>query len=156
MIGNITIEEIKKIQYKKEEARIKIYNEIYGKCCQRIKHYLDKNLNTCYYSVPLFKIGYPLYDVKACTCYLILKIRKAGLDVTYYSPNILYINWENQYLKKRKKKEKIFLELEQKKTKQMLPLTNVENYILNTQHMLNTNSQYSSKILDQKLKKKNI
>lgn len=131
-MSNLTLAEIKKIQFKKEESRIKIYQSIYEKCIKRIRYFLDKNLSVCYFDVPTFIIGMPLYDIRACICYIIIKIRKANIAISYFYPNRLYINWENQYLKNRKSKEKQFLAIEYQKTKKVLPLDSLQNFINHT------------------------
>ena len=50
----------------------------------------------CFYNVPKYIFGIPLYDIKSCVMFLVTALVKNGFDVKYTHPNLLYISWQNK------------------------------------------------------------
>ena len=50
----------------------------------------NKNPNN---EIPFYIFGYPIYDVKDCSKFLIKKLEKNGFNVNFLDPNILLIDW---------------------------------------------------------------
>ena len=91
----INIDNLHKISKDKLERRYEIYEKILMKCHSRIKATakLNNNMNLCFYSIPKYIFGVPLYDSKSCVLYLISSLLKNGFDVRYTHPNLLFISW---------------------------------------------------------------
>lgn len=49
----------------------------------------------CFYLVPEFLIGVPLYKSADCMAYIIAKLRENGFIVKYTHPNLLFISWQH-------------------------------------------------------------
>lgn len=96
----INIEDLYKIKQKKESLRAETYNKILSKCHQKIVKFAEKEETSCFYLVPHFMMGAPLYDLKTCVLYLMFKLKKNGFKVNFANPNILYINWKKEPIKK--------------------------------------------------------
>ncbi len=81
---------------KKKEARIQIYEEIYEKCCQKIRYVNDVlYAKECTFSIPFVRWGLPFYHINAVILYIMIKLRGLGFRVTHVNDNKIFINWQN-------------------------------------------------------------
>ena len=48
----------------------------------------------CFYAVPTFIFGVPLYDVTKCIIYIMEDLIDKGFYVKYTHPNLLFISWK--------------------------------------------------------------
>ena len=60
-----------------------------------ILFYASINKTECIYIIPYIIFGYPKYDIKKVSKYIITKIKKKNIFIILIQPNILYINWVN-------------------------------------------------------------
>jgi hypothetical protein len=90
----ININELHREQDKKEEKRIEIYENILDKVHQKIKLTSRTSADKfCFFSVPIYVYGLPLFDVNSCIIYLTKKLSDNGFDIRYTHPNLLLISW---------------------------------------------------------------
>jgi len=81
---------------KKKEARIQIYEEIYEKCCQKIRYVNDVlYAKECTFSIPFVRWGLPFYHMNAVVLYIMIKLRGLGFRVSHMNENKIYISWQN-------------------------------------------------------------
>lgn len=79
---------------RRKDTRQKVYNDIYKKCCNKIKYINDVLLEReCYFSIPTFRWGLPFYQHKAALGFIMIKLRGKGMDVHYTNEGQIYINW---------------------------------------------------------------
>ena len=90
----INIYELTKIHKKKQETKINIFNKILVKCHNKIHQTVKINKTNCFYKVPPFLFGSPLYNQDACIAHILMKLKKNGFDVKFKHPNIIFISWE--------------------------------------------------------------
>ena len=57
----------------------------------------------CYFEVPSFLFGYPLYKLNECVDFVQKMLKSNGFLVEYYFPNILYISWDFDEIDNTKK-----------------------------------------------------
>ena len=81
-------------QERKKKRKIKQYNAVLNKCYERIKFIAKKDEKFCFYLVPHYIIGIPLYDMNSCIVYIIQCLSDGGFNVNYTHPNLLYISWD--------------------------------------------------------------
>lgn len=115
-IYNILMEDTHKSLYKtiykknksRELQKVKVYNGILSKCERKIKMYANNDKYECYFEIPKFTPGAPLYNVDECA-YFILQKLKTKFKVHYFTPQdlkkmginndindmtgIIYISW---------------------------------------------------------------
>lgn len=94
--GDIDVNDLIVTHNKRKDTRLKIYDEIYKKCCNKIKYINDTLLEReCYFSIPRFRWGLPLYQHKAALGFIMIKLRGKGFDVKFVESyeNSIYINW---------------------------------------------------------------
>tara|TARA_B100000902_G_scaffold398897_1_gene467424 strand:+ start:2824 stop:3255 length:432 start_codon:yes stop_codon:yes gene_type:complete len=80
--------------------RLQHFDEVLKKIHNRIKYNARLEKMYCFYQVPEFIIGKPLYNIEDLRKYLINSLKKDGFQILYVDPNWLFINWE---LRKKKK-----------------------------------------------------
>ena len=73
--------------------RLETYDKILKQCHCRIKHYSKYEKTTCFFAIPEFIIGVPLFDVQELQKYLINSLEKNGFKLMYLHPNWLMIDW---------------------------------------------------------------
>lgn len=81
----------------KEIEKKQIYEKILIMVHNRIKKTASvHNSYCCFYSIPNYIYGIPLYNFRNCLIYIIKSLTKNGFDVVYTHPNLLYISWLNK------------------------------------------------------------
>lgn len=90
----INIDELHKEQNKKENNKEEIFNTILDMVHQKIK-FTSKISNDkfCFFSVPTYVYGLPLFDINSCIIYLTKKLSDNGFEIRYTHPNLLLISW---------------------------------------------------------------
>ena len=123
-ISDLNTERTKKMKLKEE-----IYSKILEKCHNRIKMSAASNdLGYCFYNIPKYIYGIPIYDYESCLIYLVKSLDKNGFDLKYTHPNLLFISW----LGKTNPKEYKNIEY---KTKEYKPIEEYKpkgNFVYNT------------------------
>ena len=84
---------IQKALEEKKKKRHEIFNIILKKCSTFIEKNVAFNNYSCFYQVPEFMIGYPLYSLEECVQYIQQELIGNGFYIKYFLPNILYISW---------------------------------------------------------------
>ncbi len=77
----------------KQLRRLETYDKILKQCHSRIKHYSKHEMTTCFFAIPEFQIGVPLYDVNELKTYMMNSLEKNGFTLMYMHPNWLMIDW---------------------------------------------------------------
>tara|TARA_B100000686_G_scaffold322779_1_gene376910 strand:- start:1641 stop:2036 length:396 start_codon:yes stop_codon:yes gene_type:complete len=94
------------------ERNIKRYEKFDGvlkKIHNRIKYQARLEKTFCFFQIPEFIIGVPLYNIEDLKQYLINSLKKDGFQLIYINPNWLFITWELKGKKQQNstKKKKI-------------------------------------------------
>jgi hypothetical protein len=91
----INIDELNKEREDKISLRKKTYEDILKKCHNKIKlvSKSHNNMGVCFFNVPRYSYGLPLYDQYSCISYLVNALITNGFDVKYTHPNLLFISW---------------------------------------------------------------
>jgi hypothetical protein len=100
---------------RKNLMRLEIYDSVLVKCHKRIKYNSDLEKTYCFFQIPEFIIGVPIYKTDEMKRYIMNSLKNNGFQLLYIDPNWLFIHWghhamnklANTTLKKEiKKKEK--------------------------------------------------
>ena len=92
--NDINVEDLVITHNKRKDTRLKVYNQIYSKCINKIKYINDVLLERdCNFSIPAFRWGLPFYQHKAALGFIMIKLRGTGFDVHYINEDQIYINW---------------------------------------------------------------
>jgi hypothetical protein len=90
----INIEELHREQEKKDDNKREIFTTILEMVHDKIR-FTNKVSNDkfCFFVVPTYVYGLPLFNVNNCIIYLTKKLTENGFDIRFTSPNLLLINW---------------------------------------------------------------
>jgi len=94
----LNIDDLHQKDQEKTTRKFEVYQKILEKCHNKItstsRH--SNNMGFCFYNVPKYIFGIPLYDIKSCVMFLVSALVKNGFDVKYTHPNLLFISWQNK------------------------------------------------------------
>jgi hypothetical protein len=79
------------------DNKIKIYQKILQRVHKKIKT-ISRSRNCekhCFFHVPEFVLGVPIYDTSTCITYIIDKLLDNGFNIRYIHPNMLFISWKH-------------------------------------------------------------
>ena len=91
----ININELFTDQTQKEKHKEEIYDNVLKNCHNKIRRSvkLSPYNNFCFYIIPKFIYGVPLYNIDKCINYLVVHLTKNGFQINYTHPNLLLISW---------------------------------------------------------------
>ena len=82
---------------KRENRKNKTYQTILEKVQYRIITTNKKSSECyCFFIVPTFIFGVPLYDMTKCIIFIMEDLVGRGFKVNYTHPNLLYISWKEK------------------------------------------------------------
>jgi len=110
-MSSLNINDLYETSNSKNIMRLRIFDDVLKKIHTRIKYNANHEKMYCFYQVPEFIIGVPLYNIEELRKYLINSLKKDGFRILYVEPNWLFINWES------KPKQKVNINLKPKKNK---------------------------------------
>lgn len=83
---------------KQTTTRIQPFIEVTNCCYARLKKLAEYGLSACYFDVPLFVSGLPLYDVAACAEFISCHLSSNGFLIKRVSDRRMYIQWYRKYV----------------------------------------------------------
>jgi hypothetical protein len=94
----VNIDSLHREQQEKLEKKKAIFVRILQDCHNKIKLSArnTKDATNCFYAVPKYKFGVPLYDMRGCILFLTKSLVNNGFDVWYTHPNLLLISWKDK------------------------------------------------------------
>ena len=88
-----SVNEIHKKQKDKEKNRLKIYENISAKCFKKIKETSINEETFCFYRLPEYIPGLPLYNMTECVIFILNLLHEKGFKARYCDPHMLFISW---------------------------------------------------------------
>ena len=98
----------------------------------------------CFYQVPEFIIGLPLYDVKELRNYIINSLKNNGFELLYIEPNWLFIYWNIKESKNLTKHTNIKKEINNHKYISTDTYKPSGNFIYDDSSLMNMNDKFKS------------
>ena len=95
-MSSLNINELYETIDQKNNKRLEKFDGILKKIHTRIKYYSKLERTYCFFQIPEFIIGIPLYNVKDLRNYIINSLRRNGFHIVYIDPNWLYISWAKE------------------------------------------------------------
>ena len=109
IMSSLNINNLYETMWEKNIKRYEKFDEILKKLHNRIKYNAKLEKTYCFFHIPQFIIGVPLYNIEDLKKYLFQSLQKDGFKYMYIEPNWLFISWEvkkSKHIPKRVKKEK--------------------------------------------------
>ena len=91
-----SVNDIQKKAKEKEQNRNKIYYKISKKCFEKIKEMSSNDESYCFFKIPEYIPGYPLFNMTECVLYLLNILKEKGFICRYVDNYIIYITWNIQ------------------------------------------------------------
>ena len=109
-MSSLNIKDLNNSINKRHLKRLELYNSILEKVHHRIRYNAELEKTFCFYNIPEFIIGTPLYNVEELKNYIITALKKNGFMLLHIEPNWLFISWNVSEIKEdtnkgKKKKE---------------------------------------------------
>ena len=92
-MSQIDMRELYSTINQKTLQRMELYDSILKKCHSRILYNSGLQRTYCFYQIPEFVIGTPLYDIRELRNYVMNSLKTNGFDILYVEPNWLFIYW---------------------------------------------------------------
>lgn len=92
-INNINLEYIQQKQNTRLETRLDIFEKVLQRVYHRVDICSDYQQNFCFFIIPDYIYGLPIYNVKSCAAYIMKKLMTNGLRCKFFIPNLLYVYW---------------------------------------------------------------
>ena len=107
-MSSLNISNLYETMWERNMKRYEKFDDILKKVHNRIKYNAKNEKTHCFFQIPEFIIGVPLYNIEDLKNYLMDSLKKDGFKLIYIDPNWLFITWEIKGKKQptRKKKEK--------------------------------------------------
>ena len=99
-MSSLSINSLYETMYEKNIKRYQKFDDILKRLHNRIKYHAKNEKTFCFFQIPEFIIGVPLYNINDLKEYLIQSLQKDGFEYMYIEPNWLFVTWE---LKKNRK-----------------------------------------------------
>jgi hypothetical protein len=90
----ISVDEISRLTEKKNRLKKETYVKLYEHVSRKIRHSVDFGAKSTLFQVPVFLIGYPMFDRYKATNYLKRQLERGGFEVIIRGDNELYIAWK--------------------------------------------------------------
>ena len=92
-MSQIDMKELYSTINQKTLRRMELYDSILKKCHSRILYNSGLQRTYCFYQIPEFVIGTPLYDIDELRNYIMNSLKTNGSNILYIEPNWLFIYW---------------------------------------------------------------
>jgi hypothetical protein len=89
----VKADELIKEQKERDDRKKITFNTVFSKIEKKIILASAANYSFCWYSIPEFIVGLPMYSLKQCKEYIEIKLKKNGFKTEFFEPNIILINW---------------------------------------------------------------
>lgn len=96
MSYSINVFDIQKKQFDKDKFRCYIFNKILERCYLKIKGTSDNENSYCFFQVPEYIPGEPLYNLTKCVIFILQKLRGNGFNCKYCHPYLIFISWKQE------------------------------------------------------------
>ena len=103
-MSSLNIDDLYETIDEKNNKRLQKFDCILKQIHTRIKYYAKLERTYCFFQIPEFIIGVPLYNVADLRNYIINSLKRNGFHIIYIDPNWLYISWSKEDRGKVEKK----------------------------------------------------
>jgi hypothetical protein len=93
-MSSLNINDLYGTIHEKNIKRLEHFDNILKKIHSRIRCCAQKEETYCFFQIPEFIFGVPLYNINDLRKYLINSLEKNGFKMLYVDPNWLFISWE--------------------------------------------------------------
>jgi hypothetical protein len=93
-MSQLNMKELYSTINEKTLKRMEIYDSVLQKCHARIKYNATLQRTYCFFQIPEFIIGVPIFDTNEMRTYVINSLKTNGFQLLYVEPNWLFVHWD--------------------------------------------------------------
>lgn len=91
----LNLDKLREEERSTEKTRTKIYKLILSKCHSKIRKVNNKtDQRECFFDIPIFIPGYPVYSVLEAKAFVLSKLNHNGIYANDVGENRIYISWK--------------------------------------------------------------
>ena len=144
-MSQLNITELYTVAKKKELEKYKLFDSVLKKCHKKIKSHANNKKIECYYNIPQFVFGEPLYNIDELKDYIIKSLKMNGLHIKGLENYWIYINWD---ITKPEVKENKKIKKKDDKSYRVVEDYNPSGLFVNNQKALMSINEKSIKMLN--------
>ena len=88
-----SVYEIQKKQIERDKRRTSVFKKILSKCYRRIKLASENEEFFCFFQLPEYMSGTPIYNMTECVMYILDHLDKNGFYAKYCDHYLLFVTW---------------------------------------------------------------
>ena len=136
-MSQIDMKELHATINKQTLKRMELYDSILKKCHSRILYNSNLQRTYCFYQVPEFVIGTPLYDILELRNCIMNSLKTNGFEILYIEPNWLFIYWNVKGVKRLTKNTNITKQVNNNQYKSTDTYKPTGNFIYDDSSLMN-------------------
>ena len=142
-MSQIDMKELHATINKQTLKRMELYDSILKKCHSRILFNSNLLRTYCFYQVPEFVIGTPLYDILELRNYIMNSLKTNGFEILYIEPNWLFIYWNVKGVKRLTKNTNITKQVNNNQYKSTDTYKPTGNFIYDDSSLMNMADKFN-------------
>jgi len=142
-MSQIDMKELHATINKQTLKRMELYDSILKKCHSRILYNSNLQRTYCFYQVPEFVIGTPLYDILELRNYIMNSLKTNGFEILYIEPNWLFIYWNVKGVKRLTKNTNITKQINNNQYKSTDTYKPTGNFIYDDSSLMNMADKFN-------------
>lgn len=95
-------QDVIKTMTRKNDLRRECFDKITDMCVKKIVRSAAMNMTQCFFEVPEFVLGFPLYDINECILHVVKGLQGAGYVIKYFFPRVIHVSWASPEVESRK------------------------------------------------------
>lgn len=92
----LSVKDIQKIENKRKLVRKELYKNILETFSAKIRNIVERGQSQIFLSIPVFVVGFPIFDRRQARDYISRQLSNLGYMVTPYGETELYVTWNKQ------------------------------------------------------------
>ncbi len=88
-----SVSDIHNKQREKDLRRLHVYKSILGKVFKKIKTCSANEESYCFFEVPEYIYGTPLYKIEDCVIFILNNLHDKGFSAKFVDPNLVFVCW---------------------------------------------------------------
>lgn len=88
-----SVNDLHRKEIERNENRKKIYNIVCEKCFKKIKDTSLTDEKVCFFRLPEYIPGLPIYNMTECVFFILDILKEKGFKARYVDPFMIFISW---------------------------------------------------------------
>lgn len=95
----LNLDKLREEERNTDKTKLKMYKLILSKCHSKIRRTNNQiDVKECYFDIPIFLPGFPVYSVLEAKQYVLQKLYENGIYANDVGGNRIYISWKTEHI----------------------------------------------------------